>query len=67
LKEVFSIFEVERADAYTIKVTRDAEIEIDDDVTIGLVEKLNKSLKKRKEGPPVRLCTTATSRPISST
>ena len=54
LKEVFSIFEVEKAEAYTIKLTRDAEIEIDDDVTVGLVEKLNKSLKKRKEGPPVR-------------
>ncbi|HEX6791927.1 MAG TPA: polyphosphate kinase 1 [Candidatus Krumholzibacteria bacterium] len=54
LREVFSIFEVEKAEAYTIKVTRDAEIEIDDDVTVGLFEKLTKSLKKRKEGPPVR-------------
>ena len=54
LKDVFSIFDVEKAEAYTIKVTRDAEIEIDDDVTVGLVEKLNRSLKKRKEGPPVR-------------
>jgi polyphosphate kinase len=54
LKDLFSIFEVDKAEAYTIKVTRDAEIEIDDDVTVGLVEKLAKSLKKRKEGPPVR-------------
>lgn len=54
LKDVFSLFEAERAEAYTIKVTRDAEIEIDDDVTVGLFEKLTKSLKKRKEGPPVR-------------
>lgn len=54
LKDTFAIFEVDKADAYTIKLTRDAEIEIDDDVTMGLVEKLNKSLKKRKEGPPVR-------------
>ena len=54
LKEVFSIFELEKAEAYTIKLTRDAEIEIDDDVTVGLVEKIAKSLKKRKEGPPVR-------------
>ena len=54
LKDVFSIFELEKVEAYTIKVTRDAEIEIDDDVTVGLVEKIAKSLKKRKEGPPVR-------------
>ncbi|HXV13648.1 MAG TPA: polyphosphate kinase 1, partial [Candidatus Krumholzibacteria bacterium] len=54
LKEVFSIFDVDRADAYTIKLTRDAEIEIDDDVTMSLMDKISKSLKKRKEGPPVR-------------
>jgi polyphosphate kinase len=54
LRDVFSIFDFEAADAYTIKLTRDAEIEIDDDVTVSLVEKIAKSLKKRKEGPPVR-------------
>ena len=54
LKEVFALFDAEKADAYTIKLTRDAEIEMDDDVTVGLFEKLTKSLKKRKEGLPVR-------------
>ncbi len=54
LKDVFSIFDVDSADAYTIKLTRDAEIEIDDDVTLSLMDKISKSLKKRKEGPPVR-------------
>jgi polyphosphate kinase len=54
LKDVFSLFEIERADAYTIKLTRDAEIELDDDVTMSLMDKISKSLKKRKEGPPVR-------------
>lgn len=54
LKDIFSIFEVDGADAYTIKLTRDAEIEIDDDVTMSLMDKISKSLKKRKEGPPVR-------------
>jgi polyphosphate kinase len=54
LKDVFSLFDIERADAYTIKLTRDAEIEIDDDVTMSLMDKISKSLKKRKEGPPVR-------------
>jgi polyphosphate kinase len=54
LRDVFALFDAERADAYTIKLTRDAEIEIDDDITVGLFDKLTKSLKKRKEGPPVR-------------
>ncbi len=54
LKDIFSIFEVDQASAYTIKLTRDAEIEIDEDITVSLVEKVSKSLKKRKEGPPVR-------------
>ncbi len=54
LKDVFSLFDPEKADAYTIKLTRDAEMEIDDDITVGLFDKLTKSLKKRKEGPPVR-------------
>ena len=54
LKDVFALFEIDRADAYTIKLTRDAEIEIDDDVTMSLMDKISKSLKKRKEGPPVR-------------
>ena len=54
LKDVFSIFEIDSADAYTIKLTRDAEIEIDDDVTMSLMDKLSRSLKKRKEGLPVR-------------
>jgi polyphosphate kinase len=54
LKDVFSIFEITRADAYTIKLTRDAEVEIDDDVTMSLMDKISKSIKKRKEGLPVR-------------
>jgi polyphosphate kinase len=54
LKDVFSLFDPDKADAYTIKLTRDAELEIDDDITVGLFDKLAKSLKKRKEGPPVR-------------
>ena len=54
LKDVFAIFDVDQASAYTIKLTRDAELEIDEDITVSLVEKVSKSLKKRKEGPPVR-------------
>ena len=54
LRDIFSIFDFDDAQAYTIKLTRDAEIEIDDDVTMSLVEKISKSLKRRSEGAAVR-------------
>jgi polyphosphate kinase len=55
MDEIFSVFEYDSAEAYTIKMTRDAEIDIDTDINSSLVEKLSKGLKKRKTGQPVRL------------
>lgn len=55
LDDVFAIFEHESVEAYSIKLTRDAELNIDNDVTQSIVEKISKSLKKRKKGAPVRL------------
>ncbi len=55
LDEVFAIFEHESIEAYTIKLTRDAELDIENDVTQTIVEKISRSLKKRKKGAPVRL------------
>ena len=37
-----------------IKVTRDAEIDIDNDVSTSLIQKIEKGLKNRKKGKPVR-------------
>lgn len=54
LHEIFSIFSFEHIEAYTIKITRDAELDIEDDVTAGFMEKLQESLKNRKKGDPVR-------------
>ena len=54
LKDIFSMFEFTAFDAYTIKVTRDAELDIDDDITKSFFEKISKSLKQRKKGMPVR-------------
>lgn len=54
MKDIFSVFDIETADAYTIKLSRDAELDIDDDVTSSMIEKIAKSLKKRTEGSPVR-------------
>ncbi len=55
LDDVFSIFEHDLIESYTIKLTRDAELHIDNDITKSIVEKIAKSLKKRKKGAPVRL------------
>ena len=55
MDDVFSIFDHTTVDAYTIKLTRDAELDIDNDVNQSIVEKISRSLKKRKQGAPVRL------------
>ena len=55
LEHIFAIFDYTTIEAYAIKLTRDAELDIDNDVTQSFVEKLAKSLKKRKQGAPVRL------------
>jgi polyphosphate kinase len=55
LGEIFSIFEFESIDAHVLKLTRDAELDIDDDVTESYVRKVVKGLKQREEGNPVRL------------
>jgi polyphosphate kinase len=40
--------------AYAIKLTRDAELELGDEFSGDLLEKVKKALKKRSEGPPSR-------------
>src|SRR5690606_29031269 len=41
-------------ESYAFKLTRDAELDIDDDLDESLMEKLSKSINKRKSGEPVR-------------
>lgn len=55
LNEVFAVLEIDHVDAYTIKLTRDAELDIDQDLSKSIVEKIEKSVKERKRGEPVRL------------
>ncbi len=55
LNDIFPIFNFDHFEAYTIKVTRDAELDIDDDISKSFIEKMELSLKKRKIGIPVRL------------
>lgn len=54
LDSIFSIFFYDKAKAYTFKFTRDAELDLDDDITVSFMEKIEKSIKKRKKGEPVR-------------
>lgn len=54
LKNIFAIFDCDTFEAYTIKLTRDAEIDIDDDVTKSFFEKISSSIKQREFGQPVR-------------
>ncbi|MBP6381287.1 MAG: polyphosphate kinase 1 [Pseudomonadales bacterium] len=56
LHQVFrGVFDIERAEAFTFKITRDAELELGEGITQSLVDALSSSLKKRKLGDPVRL------------
>ena len=54
LPQIFSFFGYDEFSAHIIKVTRDAEMDIDNDVSTSLMQKLEKGLKKRKVGIPVR-------------
>ena len=54
LNNIFYIFKYEYIEAYTIKITRDAELDIDNDVSRSVIEKVSSSLKQRKKGKPVR-------------
>src|SRR5690554_4565151 len=54
LDRIFGLFDYENIEAYTIKITRDAELDLDDDVSKGIYEKMKKSLKQRTTGQPVR-------------
>ncbi|MCS6935254.1 MAG: polyphosphate kinase 1 [Chitinophagales bacterium] len=54
LREVFVSFPYNHIEAYTIKVTRDAELDIDNDISHSFLEKISKSVKARQKGAPVR-------------
>ena len=55
LKDIYQIFDFNHFEAYTIKLTRDAELDFDNDVNQSHVEKISKSIKNRNKGLPVRL------------
>ena len=54
LNQIFNIFDYKSIDAQMIKITRDAELDIESDLGKSFLEKLSKSVKMRKDGDPVR-------------
>lgn len=54
LKRIFSIFNFDTITAHTFKLTRDAELDLDDDISASFLEKMEKSVDARKKGAPVR-------------
>ncbi len=54
LHEVFYIFDYDRIEAFEFKISRDAELDMDNDFSEGYVRKMEKVLRQRKGGRPVR-------------
>src|ERR1700761_5975911 len=55
LEDIFFIFEHDTIEAYSIQLTRDAELDLDKEVSGKFIDSLSKSLQKRKKGKPMRL------------
>lgn len=51
---IFSIFSYQDISAYMIKITRDAELDIDSDLSRSFLDKISKSVARRSSGDPVR-------------
>lgn len=54
LNSIFNIFDYETISAHMIKITRDAQLEFDSDLSKSLMEKISNSVKERRVGEPVR-------------
>ncbi|HLV14728.1 MAG TPA: polyphosphate kinase 1 [Xanthomarina sp.] len=54
LDDIFNIFHYEKISAHMIKITRDAELDFESDLTKSFIEKISDSVKHRQIGEPVR-------------
>ncbi|TVZ51153.1 polyphosphate kinase 1 [Dokdonia sp. Hel_I_53] len=54
LDTIFNIFDYSSITAHMIKITRDAELDIESDLGKSFLEKLTRSVKGREDGEPVR-------------
>lgn len=54
LDSIFSIFEYDSISSHMIKITRDAELDLDSDLKKSFIDKISLSVKSRSIGHPVR-------------
>jgi polyphosphate kinase len=55
LEDIFFIFDHDTIEAYSLQLTRDAELDLDREVSEKFIDALSKSLQKRRRGKPMRL------------
>ncbi|UQZ89264.1 polyphosphate kinase 1 [Deltaproteobacteria bacterium Smac51] len=55
LDDIFFMFNYDQISAHTFKMMRDAELTLDDDISISIVDKMEKGIENRMHGRPVRL------------
>ncbi|MCK0156935.1 polyphosphate kinase 1 [Cellulophaga sp. F20128] len=54
LRHIFTMFTFESISAHMIKITRDAELDMDNDLSKSFIEKISSSVEHRKISDPVR-------------
>jgi polyphosphate kinase len=54
LPEIFFFFGYDQYKSHVFKVTRDAEIDIDSDISTSFIQRFTKGLRNRRKGKPVR-------------
>ncbi len=54
LQYIFSIFGYDKYQSFAFKITRDAELDLDNDVQKSFLEIMAESIKQREQGEPVR-------------
>jgi polyphosphate kinase len=51
---IFSHFKFNQYEAHIFKITKDAEIDLDQEVGLNIIDKISKGIKNRRKGKPVR-------------
>jgi polyphosphate kinase len=54
LDDIFALFKFDHFESWIIKLTRDAELDMDNDISKSFLEVISKGLNSRKTGQPVR-------------
>ncbi len=54
LDDVFALFKFNQFESWIVKLTRDAELDMDNDISKSFLELISKGLSSRKTGQPVR-------------